>query len=119
MSFFVSDQLKGHISEDDLLAQDSDNECQFILKVLDECIDVKMVKFQDEFDILTCMVKNSDNIMALLTDSVLFVLYYNGVKIKSWEGLKLMQSIYKDDISKMLFCDIIIKNELRGRNVQN
>jgi len=29
------------------------------------------------------------------------------------------RDIYKDDISKMLFCDIIIKNELRGRNVQN
>jgi hypothetical protein len=114
MSFFVSDQLKGHISETDLLLSHEEDKCKLILNINNHCIDVKIVQFQDESDKITCIIKDKVDITALLKNSTSVNLCFDGVKIRTWQGKKAIQSIYKEGVSKMLFCDIIIKNESRG-----
>ena len=93
MSFFVSDQLKGHIDESDLLELKEENEHSLVLKVCNNHVDVQSIQFQKDINTLTCIIKNKDDITALMTENSVFDLCYGNVKIKSLTGQKTIQNL--------------------------
>ena len=96
MSFFVSDALKGKISESSLHSlgeyEEESRPLSHYIKINDVKLQVNQIYFDTNNDHLTCILGKDSHVKSILQPGI--IEYYCGTtKVRTWEGKRDIRRI--------------------------